>query len=272
MAKNGVGSKRRRIGFTIFFLKFSLYQNDVVLDKTASKRRRLGAAFKYPKWRRFEYLTAASKRRHFGQVLAETTSFWLLLKKKKEKGNDVVLSLEETKQRRFIWSSPPNRNPLFWSSSLQQFGGGGGGVERVGGRRPVVVSESSLLTVVAAAAGDEPFGPTTDCGKDEQRWRRRRRRCDLLQMCWLSLLISSGIQTNYCRSGNRFHFFSIYKIFLFPLGVQKPFTGRRFLSIASLYFPCQFEYLVQYLLVHGLDFLLPMAIMLRVGLVFGKFC
>ena len=45
--------------------------------------------------------------------------------------------------------------------------------------------------------------------------------------------------------------------------------GCRFLSVAALYFPCHFEYLVQFLLVHCLDFLLPMAILLRVGLVFG---
>ena len=182
-----------------------------------------------------------------------------LIKKNNKKGNDVVLSLEERKRRRFIWPSPQNRNPLFW---------GGGEKERATGRRALVASESSLLKVVAAAAGDEPFGPTTDCGNGE----RRRRRCDLLQMGWLSLLISSGIRTNYCRSGNCFHFFAIYNFFLFPLGVQKPFTGRRFLLVASLYFPCQFEYLVQYLLVHGLDFLLPTVIMLMVGLVFGKFC
>ena len=36
--------KQRRFDFAIifFFLKFCLYQNDVVLDKTGPKRRRLG--------------------------------------------------------------------------------------------------------------------------------------------------------------------------------------------------------------------------------------
>ena len=45
-----------------------------------------------------------------------------------------------------------------------------------------------------------------------------------------------------------------------------------FLSEESLYFPCQFEYLVEYLLVHRCDFLLPTAIMLRVGWAFVVFC
>ena len=75
--------KRRRFGSAIFFfLKFRLYQNDVVLDKTASKRRCFGPAFKYPKRRRFGLVTAASKRRRFAAVLFKTTSFWLLFKKK----------------------------------------------------------------------------------------------------------------------------------------------------------------------------------------------
>ena len=94
-------------------------------------------------------------------------------------------------------------------------------------------------------------------------------RCNLLQMGWLSLLISSGIRTNYCRFVNSFPCFGYLYNFLFPLGVQKPFTGCHFLSVAALYFPCHFEYLVQFLLVHCLDFLLPTTILLRVGLVFG---
>ena len=94
-------------------------------------------------------------------------------------------------------------------------------------------------------------------------------RCDLLQMGWLSLLISSGIRTNYYRFVKCFHVLAIYRIFLFLLGVQKPFTGCRILSVAALYFPCHFEDLVQFLLVHCLDFLLPTTILLRVGLVFG---
>ena len=55
------------------------------------------------------------------------------------------------------------------------------------------------------------------------------------------------------------------------MGVQKWFTGSRFLARESLYFLCQFEYLVQNLLVHGCDFLLPMAIMLRVEWGFDVF-
>ena len=89
-------------------------------------------------------------------------------------------------------------------------------------------------------------------------------RCDLLQMGWLSLLISSGIRRNYCRFVKSFPCFGYLYNFLFPLGVQKPFMGCRFLSVAALNFPCHFEYLVQFLLVHCLDFLLPTAILLRV--------
>ena len=125
--------------------------------------------------------------------------------------------------------------------------------------------------MVTAAVGDELFGPTSDRGNSERR--QRRQRCDMLQMGWLSLLISSGIRTNYYRSGNRFHFVAIYRIFCFRCWEFK--NGSRvvvFLSGESLYFPCQFEYLVQYLLVHGCDFLLPTAIMLRVGLIFVVFC
>ena len=65
----------------------------------------------------------------------------------------------------------------------RRLGGGGGWGEEREGRRPLV----------AAAAGDEPFGPTTDRGYGDVV------RCDLLQIGWLSLLISSGIRTNYCR-------------------------------------------------------------------------
>ena len=48
--------------------------------------------------------------------------------------------------------------------------------------------------------------------------------------------------------------------------------GRCFLNDESLYFPCQFEYLVQYLLVHACDFLLLTVTMLRIGLIFVVFC
>ena len=51
------------------------------------------------------------------------------------------------------------------------------------------------MVVAAAAAGDEPFGHTTDRGYGDGDAVRY----DLLQMGWLSLLISSGIRTNYCR-------------------------------------------------------------------------
>ena len=72
----------------------------------------------------------------------------------------------------------------------------GGGRKR--GRRPLVAAaESSLLTVVTAAADDEPFGATTDRGYDEDDDDAVR--CNLLQMGWLSLLISSDIRTNYYR-------------------------------------------------------------------------
>ena len=75
-------------------------------------------------------------------------------------------------------------------------GGGGRWGEEREGRQPLVAAvESLLLTVVAATAGDEPFGPTTDRGYGDGDAIR----CDLLQMGWLSLLISSGIRTNYCR-------------------------------------------------------------------------
>ena len=69
-----------------FFLNFRLYQNDVVLDKTASKRRRFGATFKNLKRRRFGSLTAASKRRCFGSLTAAS-------KRRRFVQNDVVLNL-----------------------------------------------------------------------------------------------------------------------------------------------------------------------------------
>ena len=87
-----------------------------------------------------------------------------LIKKIIKKETTSFLSLEETKRRRFIWSSPQNQNPPileFKFAAVLGEGGGGGG----GGR--LVASESSLLTVVATAAGDEPFGPTTDRGNDD---------------------------------------------------------------------------------------------------------
>ena len=77
------------------------------------------------------------------------------------------------------------------------------------------------------------------------------------------------------RSGNRFHLFAIYRIFCFNYWEFK--YGSRvvvFGSGDSLYFSCQFEYLdlVQNLLVHGYDFRLPTAIILRVEWVFAVFC
>ena len=95
--------------------------------------------------------------------------------------------------------------------------------------------------------------------------------CDLLQMGWLSFLISFGSRTNYCKFVKSFPCFGYLYNFLFPLGVQKPFTGCPFLLVAALYFPCHFEYLVKFLLVHCLDFLLPTAILLRVGLYLVSF-
>ena len=170
MGKNWFGSKRRRfvifflakttsfchfffsqndvvLALQYFFLKFRLYQNDVVLDKTAAKRRRFGAASKYPKRRRFGLVTAASKRRRFAAVLFKTTSFWLLFKNNNKKGNDVVLFLQETKRRRFVWLATQNQNPLFFPSSLQQFWGKG----RLGGRR------ESRRSAAARCVGDLTF-------------------------------------------------------------------------------------------------------------------
>ena len=70
LSQNGV-----ILALQFFFLNFRLYQNVVILDKTASKRRRFGVAFKNLKRRRLGSLTAASKRRRFGAVLFKTTSF-----------------------------------------------------------------------------------------------------------------------------------------------------------------------------------------------------
>ena len=70
--------KRRRFGSAIFFLKFRLYQNDVVLDKLLQNDVVLDQLSKNPKRRRFGLLTTASKRRRFAAVLFKTTSFWLL--------------------------------------------------------------------------------------------------------------------------------------------------------------------------------------------------
>ena len=70
LSQNGV-----ILALQFFFLNFRLYQNDVVLDKTASKRHCFGAAFKNLKRRHFGSLTSASKRRRFEAVLFKTTSF-----------------------------------------------------------------------------------------------------------------------------------------------------------------------------------------------------
>ena len=125
-------------------------------------------------------------------------------------------------------------------------------------------------------AGDGRFGQTRERGNDELR-RRTTTATLQRQLNGLAfLLISSLLRTVYSdflRSGILSVFFAIYRNFCSNcLEYKKWFTGRRFLSVESLYFPCQFDFLVQYLLVHGFVFLLPTAIILRVGLGFIVFC
>ena len=81
----------------LFYLFLNKKQNDVVLDKTAAKRRRnrFGAAVAYPKRRRFGFVKATSKRRRFAVVLFKTTSFCYRQNFKKnnmQSQNDVVLA------------------------------------------------------------------------------------------------------------------------------------------------------------------------------------
>ena len=79
-----------------------------------------------------------------------------------------------------------------------------------------MASEVSPLTEVAAAAGDEPSGRTSKRGNGGRR--RRRRGSDLLQMGWLPSTILPFLAPFIAislRSGNRFHFLVIYRIFCF---------------------------------------------------------
>ena len=100
-----------------------------------------------------------------------------------------------------------------------------------------------------------------------------RRRLNGLAFLPISSLLRT-IYSDFLQIWKSFTFFIyIYRDFCFIcLEYQKWFTGRRFLSVESRYFPYQFDFLVQYLLVHGFVFLLPKAIILRVGLGFVVFC
>ena len=99
-----VSSRDKTKSFPFFFFFFlNKSQNDLVLDKTAAKRRRFEAVVINPKRRRFGYLKAPPKRCRFVAVLSKTTSFWYMqnFKKKLYSQNDVVLPQKMTKRCRF---------------------------------------------------------------------------------------------------------------------------------------------------------------------------
>ena len=116
----------------------------------------------------------------------------------------------------------------------------GGGEERAGGRRPFVAQKSSPLTEVAAAAGDDLFGSTSERGVDAAGGRRRQR-CSLLQMGWLSFSILPFFE-QFIAISSYLEIDSIcllfIEFFVSILGSSKWFTGGRFLSGEYLYFPC----------------------------------
>ena len=73
-------------------------------------------------------------------------------------------------------------------------------------------------------------GTTNDDGDDDAL------RCDLLQMGWLSLLISSGIRTNYCIFVKSFPCFGYLENFFVSVGSSKTLHGLSFFVSCSSVF------------------------------------
>ena len=104
--------------------------------------------------------------------------------------------------------------PFQFTTILGEGGmGGWGGRE---GRRPLVASEISPLTEVASAACDELFGPTSERGNG-RRWMATATATLRLAVNELAFLLNSSFLRTVIaislRSGNRFHFYVIYRIF-----------------------------------------------------------
>ena len=111
----GLGQNGVVLALQLLFFELWLYQNDVVLDCSSSKRRRFEAAFTYPKRRRFGLVTTYSKRRRFGPEIPKGRRFVMYFFKKKKK------------RRRFTSPQCPNRGTCFSFQFVAR-----GGEDRVG--------------------------------------------------------------------------------------------------------------------------------------------